>query len=780
MNREYLAIGVALVVLSLLVMIIRKEKYRSGINLRGLVYQGPSTLTFLRDFKVVINNITYTYSLNNSNIIVKDNKNVSIVDATMSSDMKTIRGTFRRVEIRSGKTTTTLVPNSLWNLTTTTRPNVRDAVVRGGKCNPAACNAVLDSYNNLWQPYNSSDFGECTGCTPVSNPYRIPDPSVTPINLTNRCFSGDFGNFITNIRFTSPTDCNLVILAKFNNVSSAPQPRKYRTHGPNLIGIIGDTDQTVRMIRPDEFIVSPTKLTSTITNAEYFECPPSPPVPRPGTSGPAPRPGTSGPAPRPGTSGPAPRPPTPVPTPVAPSNWTRYDGQVDKYDIVPWTNMPSSGIIGVQQIAENTVGCNVFVIDKNNNKYSLKAINFKSFANIPFINRSTSFQTYARMPNQVAKRAYRINTRNHDADPSVTSHNGFVYLVATNSLRTRSEIVGAPAGPPTTRIITFKRIQASDLTENMFDSTTYISTGIDEKIILDNTKFTSFSSFWAPELFFHNNVCYYIFSISGNDTTDGNSKLFYIYCDNIPNITTGASAWKWGGRLLPDVTEWCIDATLFTIGSDIYLACSRVHRFQYIYVSKMNIDPVSKRISPVRGEDMSLDKKFLTRGNPQVNEAPAYFYDTINRKHMIYFSGDFYDRPEYCLGAFEFTGTGNNILDKSKWSIVTHGQYSTSTILFSSTPSMFPNIKGQIMNLRGTGHNCFLSINGKNYIIYHATVSDRKQGTYEAKDVIIPAPGQSMTNPLYRIAMFQEFTDARNFGGILHSENMIISEGYVF
>ena len=441
--------------------------------------------------------------------------------------------------------------------------------------------------------------------------------------------------------------------------------------------------------------------------------------------------------------------------------------------------MPSTGIIGVQQIAENTIGCNVFVIDKNTNRYSLKAINFKSLANIPFRDRSPSFETYARMPNQVAKRAYRINTRNHDADPSVTSHNGFIYLVATNSMRVRSEIVGAPAGPPTTRIITFKRIQASDLTENMFDSTTFISTGIDENIILQNTKFTSFSRFWAPELFFHNNVCYYIFSISGNSTDDRNSKLFYIYCDDIPNITSGASAWKWGGRLLPDVDEWCIDATLFTIGSDVYLACCRRYGVQYIYVSKMIIDPRTKLIRPISGQNMSLDKVNLTSSREyQVNEAPAYFYDGINNKHMIYFSGDFYDRPEYCIGAFEFTGTGNNILEKSKWSIVKN-RYG-SQILFSSTPSMFPNKKGEIMNLRGTGHNCFLSINRKNYIIYHATVSDKTQGTYNASDVIIPAPGQSMTKPLYRIAMFQEFTDARNFGGILHSENMIISEGYVF
>jgi GH43 family beta-xylosidase len=436
-----------------------------------------------------------------------------------------------------------------------------------------------------------------------------------------------------------------------------------------------------------------------------------------------------------------------------------YTGAVDKYDIVPWRPMPSSGIIGVQQIAENTAGCNVFVIDKSSNKYSLKAINFNSLTNIPFSNRLSTFETYARMPNTVSNRAYRIDNDHHEADPCVTYFNNYIYYTFTGALN--------PHAPGAERSILFKRAAGTTLTENILNDTNapYITTGFTYSRLISLMDVSSFSSFWAPEMQFINNVCYYLFSVSPNATDDRNSQVYYIYCTNTQNITN-QNSWLWGGKL--DISQWVIDPTIFTLGGNHFLAASRGYGAQYIGVFKLTIDASMRLAIDTSLNEMRLPviKYNLGRNGYKVNEAPTYITDN-NGKPMLFFSAEFYDWPTYCLGAYEYNSTDMrpaSILTASNWS-------SPSTVpLFKSDPTTFPNTQN-IRNLRGTGHNSFfIAPNNKKYIVYHATISDDRQGQYK----------QPNGSDSWRIVFFQEFTDPRSLGGILHSGNINLGGGFIF
>ena len=465
-----------------------------------------------------------------------------------------------------------------------------------------------------------------------------------------------------------------------------------------------------------------------------------------------------------GTIVPIPRPsptPPPRPSPTPPqSTWTRYTSNtIVKYDIKSDITLKPGE--SVQSIAESTPGCNAYVFDNSTNKYSLKCINFKTMSDIPINKAGSNLTVYAKRPIDVPNRSYRIDNDHHEADPCTCYYNGYVYYVYTGSFGTKDDNV------------TFKRVRSETLYENMFNdkNSPYINTGFNRSNILTNANLKSFTSFWSPAIKFVNNVCYYTFSISENLTNndDSNSRIYHIYCRDTSNPDATQWRWEWGGRITNDA--WSIDSELFEIGGNLYMASSRGRgpSNQYISVFKINIDPVSRKLSiDSTIPELAIPKQTFEFGD-SVNEGPSYFYDTQRSKHMIFFSASFFNDPTYCVGAFQYNGPDTNplnILNKNNWSSV-----STKPLL-KSDPATFPNTS-TIKNLRGTGHNAFVVTPTKKYIVYHATISDSSQSDYIAPD------GQKS----YRIVFFHEFTDVLNLGGALHGENINLggeSGGYFF
>jgi GH43 family beta-xylosidase len=258
------------------------------------------------------------------------------------------------------------------------------------------------------------------------------------------------------------------------------------------------------------------------------------------------------------------------------------------------------------------------------------------------------------------------------ADPYVTYHEGYYYMVNTTGNNVRID----------------RAEKLEDIHANNPNSSS--------AVVWDPPSGTNYSEqIWAPELHWINDKWYiYVAASNGDNATH---KMYVLERDD-PN-PMGAFTFK--GQIVNQPDRWAIDGTVLQWQGQLYFIYSgwpgNTDGQQNLYIAPMS-DPLT--ISGPRVLISSPTYAWEQYGLP-INEGPeVLIYE--GKLHIIY-TGSAYWRHEYALGRLTYDGVGS-LLSQSSW---------------SKSPTPVFQQSGDIV---GTGHASFTtSPDGtENWIVYHA------------------------------------------------------------
>lgn len=258
-------------------------------------------------------------------------------------------------------------------------------------------------------------------------------------------------------------------------------------------------------------------------------------------------------------------------------------------------------------------------------------------------------------------------------DPWVISHEGELYSVAVDQPAKRKILVSRLAG----------------LTD--MDSAPAV-----EVWPAARTDVPEYVEIWAPELHLLDGRWYLYFGLYNGNF--GNERIHV--AEGTSTDPQGEYAYK--GSLTVPTDRWSIDGTVMDIDGTKYLVWSGWEGFenesQNLYIARMS-NPwtvVSDRVCISRPE-----YEWERNGYPYINEGPQAL-QRDGRLFMIYSaSGSWTD--DYCLGQLTFLG--GDPLDPSSWRKEPQPVFQRSE------------------SIVGTGHACFVNIEGEDWLIYHAARS---------------------------------------------------------
>lgn len=203
---------------------------------------------------------------------------------------------------------------------------------------------------------------------------------------------------------------------------------------------------------------------------------------------------------------------------------------------------------------------------------------------------------------------------------------------------------------------------------------------------------------WAPELHIIDDKCYIY--VACDDGINDNHRMYVL--EN--NSNDPLQPYQLHGKITDSTDKWAIDGSVINYKGQLYFVWSGWETdenvMQEIYIAKMS-DPYT-----ISSERVSISKPELewelNGGSPLVNEGPVGLIHGDDL--FITYSGSGCWTNYYCVGMLKLVG--DNLLDKSNW-------HKFDKPLLPATPS-----------LKGPGHNCFININGTDYIVFHAFDQD--------------------------------------------------------
>lgn len=284
------------------------------------------------------------------------------------------------------------------------------------------------------------------------------------------------------------------------------------------------------------------------------------------------------------------------------------------------------------------------------------------FAVVPSLNLRAAKAANLQFPNPLGP----------GADPYVTYHDGYYYMVNTTGNNVRIE-----------RAAKLQDIHAS-------------SPNSSSTIVWDPPSGTNYSEqIWAPELHRINDKWYiYVAASNGNNATH---KMYVLERED-PN-PMGPFTFK--GQIVNSPDRWAIDGTILQWQGQLYFIYSGWPGFsdgqQNLYIAPMS-DPLT--ISGPRVLISSPTFAWEQHGLA-INEGPQILIHE-GKLHIIY-TGSAYWRHEYALGRLTYDGVGS-LLSASSW---------------QKSPTPVFQQSGDIV---GTGHASFTtSPDGtEHWIVYHA------------------------------------------------------------
>jgi hypothetical protein len=708
MNREYLAIGVALVVLSLLMMIIRKEKYTAN-DLVGKVYFNAlnngvffkTNTSYIYFFQGQAPNdygiAQYTYSVNTrTKTIISPNFGVlnNYLIASPSPIFLTKPAAF----------TFTVNPQP------TIQQNQRNLIITF----------------NINPPKFSVFIGNTLiGKTNMNN--RVTTLQI-PVNIQ--------GQVNIDFRLTNEN----IFRFPFTITGAVPPP-------------------------PPPPIPRPPSLFPVTT-------PVPTPTPRPGTSGPAPRPGTSGPAPRPnpmlipGWSLVKSR--RLLKYTIIGDGIQDEDSSAwrigDENEAARQAN-----IIGgcTAFVIDRTNATTRYILKSPN--FS-RADNFETKYNQHLSNNDQNYVTYFRIlgvDDPLVNAAVRAQVGFKNADPSVIIHNGvYLYTYADSSgvLYVASDYDIVNRGLPTT-------VQPMrGITENIFAHSVELCSLVDIKLSTFATNCVKpKASLWAPEIVNINGVIYIFFSFFTNADV---STIFYMYNDNparfgyidgwvidhVPLFGKKVAS-NWANMSTASTSSvstltfnWFIDPAVEQINGRWYISAGtnvpktpssdspkRVE--QRLIIQEMQIGttipiPNTQFTGRLRN-NVNPTRKITLLGNPLVMKSSTDYRWEYNGSHIMYpgvinstqnnfpveegpfflqtatslyllFNANFSMHPGYCIGVYKCRNKNGNILDLNNWE-------KFDKPIFFSTPASHPG------NIYGSGAPSIVRNNNDYFMFYHAS-----------------------------------------------------------
>jgi GH43 family beta-xylosidase len=257
-------------------------------------------------------------------------------------------------------------------------------------------------------------------------------------------------------------------------------------------------------------------------------------------------------------------------------------------------------------------------------------------------------------------------------DPWIKYHNGFYYYICAKEDH---------------KLCMAKLNKPEDLNNAEF------------KVVYEAPEGTMFShELWAPELHIINGKCYIYVAC---DDGDNNNHRMYVLENNSSDPLEN---YVLHGQITDETNKWAIDGTIIEYKGKMYFAWSGWETdenvMQEIFIAEMS-DPFtisSKRVSISKPE---LEWE-LHGGTPLVNEGPVGIVH--DGQLFIAFSGSGCWTNHYAIGLLKLVG--EDLLDKNSW-------VKLSQPLVPATE-----------DLKGPGHNCFINVNGEDYVVFHAYDKD--------------------------------------------------------
>lgn len=203
---------------------------------------------------------------------------------------------------------------------------------------------------------------------------------------------------------------------------------------------------------------------------------------------------------------------------------------------------------------------------------------------------------------------------------------------------------------------------------------------------------------WAPELHIIDDKCYIY--VACDDGVNDNHRMYVLVNDSSDPLVE----YRLYGQVKDETNKWAIDGTVFEYKNQLYMAWSGwktdENVMQEIYIAKMS-DPCTISSHRVSISQPELEWE-LHGGIPLVNEGPAAIMH--DGQLFITYSASGCWTNHYTVGILKLVG--EDLLNKESWLKI-------KTPLIPATET-----------LKGPGHNSFTTINGEDYILYHAFNED--------------------------------------------------------
>ncbi len=223
----------------------------------------------------------------------------------------------------------------------------------------------------------------------------------------------------------------------------------------------------------------------------------------------------------------------------------------------------------------------------------------------------------------------------------------------------------------------------------------------EEKVIWQPEEGKAYSKeLWAPEL--HKLDGRWYVYVAADDGKNENHRM-YVLKSQTESVD---SPFELQGKITDSTDKWAIDGTVFRHKGQSYFIWSGwegdVNEAQNLYIAKMDSPTsISSERVLISKPEYDWEKRGSEEGLPTINEGPEILQKDGHVFLTYSASGSWSDF--YCLGALELTG--DDPMLASSWTKLNHPVFESNE------------------NTTSPGHASFVTVNGKDCIVYHAAKS---------------------------------------------------------